>query len=225
MSYCASIIIPVLNESECIEQSLIRLAPYREQGCEVIVVDGGSNDDSEHLAVPYADQVISSRSGRAIQMNAGAAQASSPWLLFLHIDTLLPEHPKPFINQLLAQSNSRWGFCRVKLSGARQVFRIIEWCMNQRSLLTAIPTGDQLVFFNKQFFDQHNGYADIPLMEDIEIAKRLRTHAKPRRLAVTVVTSSRRWEDNGTLKTILKMWLLRLLYWLRVSPATIASWY
>lgn len=245
MSYRASIIVPVLNESHTIVASLKYLQVYREQGCELIVVDGGSDDDTADLANPYVDQLIVSAAGRARQMNSGAAAASGLWLLFLHIDTLPPDNPALLLDQLERccnkqsdkeksikehslkekDHNKQWCFCQVRLSGSRRVYRMVEWFMNQRSWLTHIPTGDQLLCFKRDFFTRHNGYAELPLMEDVEIAKRLRGEYQPHRLPVTVVTSSRRWEQHGVIKTVLTMWMLRLLYWLGVSPAHLARWY
>lgn len=225
MSYLASFIIPVLNEAECIESALIRLAPFRALGCEVIVVDGGSDDGGDVIAKPYVDKLIDSLPGRALQMNTGAAQADSQRLLFLHIDTVIAAEPQLFMDLLAGNDDKPWGYCQVKLSAKPVVFRLIEWCMNLRSRLTHIPTGDQLLMFEKTFFEKHGGFANIPLMEDVEIAKRLRGDCRPYRLAAIVITSSRRWEDNGVVKTVAKMWWLRWLFFLRVSPATLARWY
>lgn len=232
MSYCASIIVPILNECDQVEQALARLAVYREQGWQLIVVDGGSHDGSEELAKPYADIVISSKRGRANQMNAGAALADSPWLFFLHIDTVLPDQPQSIVDLLPTQndhanhdSHAIWGYFKLQLSGLSNVYRLIEWFINKRSFISKIPTGDQVMFFNKRLFDTFDGFADIPLMEDVEIAKRLRKSFAPKRLSLSVLTSSRRWEEQGVIKTAVKMWVLRFLFFMGVNPNRFAAWY
>lgn len=232
MSYCASIIVPILNECDQVEQALARLAVYREQGWQLIVVDGGSHDGSEELAKPYADIVISSKRGRANQMNAGAALADSPWLFFLHIDTVLPDQPQSIVDLLPIQNNHAnhdsqaiWGYFKLRLSGLSNVYRLIEWFINKRSFISKIPTGDQVMFFNKGLFDTFDGFADIPLMEDVDIAKRLRKSFIPKRLSLSVLTSSRRWEEQGVIKTVVKMWVLRFLFFMGVSPNRFAAWY
>ena len=232
MSYYASIIVPILNERDQLEQALARLAIYRQQGWQLIVVDGGSYDGSEELAKPYADIVISAKRGRAKQMNAGAALADSPWLFFLHIDTVLPDQPQSIVD-LLPKKNTQvdhhsqavWGYFTLRLSGLSKVFRLIEWFINKRSFISKIPTGDQVMFFNKTLFDTYDGFADIALMEDVDIAKRLRRKITPKRLPLLVFTSSRRWEEQGVIKTVVKMWVLRFLFWLGVSPNRFAAWY
>lgn len=225
MHYPVSIVIPVLNEAECIEQALIRLLAFRQLGCEVIVVDGGSDDGSDGIAKAYADQLIDSLPGRALQMNAGAAKANSDRLIFLHIDTVITAEPQVFMDLLAENDDTAWGYCRVKLSAKGAAFRVIEWCMNQRARITHIPTGDQLLFVKKNYFDRYDGFANIPLMEDVDIAKRMRGGCRPVQLPITAITSSRRWEEQGVLKTVIKMWWLRLLFWLRVSPDNLARWY
>lgn len=224
-----SIIVPVLNESACIVASLQRLAAYRDCGCEIIVVDGGSTDDTQALAAPHSDKVISSAPGRGIQMNAGASSARFDKLLFLHIDTRLPADAHDDVRSVLATlaslPDNTWGYFRVSLSNPRWVYRVITWFINQRSRLSRIPTGDQAMFFGRALFEKNGGFASIPLMEDVDIAKRLRVQSPPHRLPFKVVTSSRRWEENGVIRTVIKMWQLRLLFWLGASPAELAQKY
>ena len=218
-----SIIIPVLNEGQQIQACLEALQTLRRRGHEIIVVDGGSVDNTLEIAHPLVDRITSSETGRASQINAGADIANGNVLLFLHADTRLPENFTELF--ALSETNECWGFFRVRLSGKQPLFRLIETCMNLRSSLTSIATGDQTLFVTKTLFLKVGGFDNIDLMEDIEICRRLQQMNKPVRLDAAVMTSSRRWEKNGIMKTILKMWLLRLLYFFGYSPAQLVKLY
>jgi rSAM/selenodomain-associated transferase 2 len=219
-----SIIIPMLNEAGSIKQTLLALQPWRQLGCEVIVVDGGSSDQSLALAEPLADKLIIAAPGRARQMNAGADVAKAPWLLFLHADTFLPEAMQPLL-QLLQQRSSQWGFFALRLSGRQWLFRVIERCINLRSRLTAVATGDQAMFVRAALFKQCGQFADIPLMEDVALSKRLRQHHAPLFWRDPVISSSRRWEQRGIVPTVLMMWRLRWEYFTGVSPQQLVKRY
>lgn len=223
MSLRVSIVVPVYNEAEGIVGFLQSLQSFREAGHQLIVVDGGSQDQSISLAEPLADHVLVSTPGRAMQMNTGAELAKGEVLLFLHADTQLPEGALELINS--ASTNSNWGRFDVCLSGKHPLFRVIERMMNWRSALTGIATGDQAIFIRRNIFQSLGGFPDLPLMEDIEISKRLKQYGKPARIKIPLVTSSRRWEKRGVIKTILLMWRLRLLYWLGVDAAKLARLY
>lgn len=212
-----SIIIPVYNEAENIVALLRRLQSYRFQGHEVIVVDGGSRDNSFDCAVGMVDKLLMSKPGRAMQMNIGAEQASGEVLVFLHADTELPPQANNLIVDAMNNKN-QWGRFNVRLSGRHRMFRIIETMMNWRSCLTGIATGDQVIFVRRNVFLQAGGYPEIKLMEDIELSKRLKIFSKPVCIKNPVTTSSRRWEKNGIVKTTLLMWQLRLLYFFGVPP-------
>ncbi len=218
-----SIIIPVLNESNCISDCLEPLQAFRHHGHEIILVDGGSNDATVQLSEHQIDKLVMSNPGRAIQMNSGALQASGDMLLFLHVDTLLPSNAETLLTNL--KTESLWGRFNVRLSGAHWLLRVVEYCMNKRSRLTGVATGDQAIFVNKQLFEKVGGFPDIALMEDIAISKRLRKISFPVCLDESVVSSSRRWETYGIMSTIVKMWYLRLLYFCRVNPDRIAGMY
>jgi len=224
-----SIIIPVLNEADQIESSLLKLQDIRNRGVEIIVVDGGSTDASVALAKPLADVVIETDESvatthRARQMNAGAQQATGRILLFLHIDTLLPDQAYRLILGAMELPHV-WGRFDVKLSGDHFMFRLIELMMNLRSGLTGIATGDQGIFVTRNAFDQVKGFPDYPLMEDVEISKRLRKLAFPVCVRTKATTSSRRWENNGIIRTILLMWWLRFLYFLGAHPRVLERQY
>lgn len=219
-----SIIIPALNEEHALPVTLASLQSFREQGTEVIVVDGGSVDNTVHCAQGLADTLIFSPTGRATQLNTGASVAKGKWLLFLHADTLLPEGAIQYMVQATKQSPS-WGRFDVQLDGSDLAFRIIEKLMNWRSCLTGIVTGDHAMFVSKELFTQVGGYPPIELMEDIAISKRLKQHSRPICLAERVITSSRRWKNNGVLKTVLLMWRLRSAYYFKTSPSVLFKRY
>jgi len=220
MAVPLSIIIPTLNEQAEIESCLKNLQALREMGVEVIVADGGSMDQTCELATPYADQIVSSERGRARQMNTGAEFASGEHLLFLHADT---ELPPDFSIAWLA--SLQWGFFPVKLSGSAWQLRLIERAMNIRSRLFGIGTGDQALFIRHTLFKSLSGFAEIPLMEDVEFCRRLKSISKPAFQRGAVTTSSRRWEQRGIARTVMQMWCLRWAYFFGVSPERLARQY
>ena len=220
-----SVIVPVLNEASGITTTLERLRDVRTKGHEVIVVDGGSTDGTSEQARPLADLVLTTPAGRARQMNTGARAASGEVLWFLHADTLAPVDAIDDISTALADRQRCWGRFDVRLSGSSWLFRIIEQAMNLRSSLTRIATGDQGIFVTRDAFGSVSGFSEIPLMEDIEISKRLRQLSAPACLGTRLVTSSRRWEQNGIMRTVLLMWRLRLAYFLGASPEALAKRY
>jgi rSAM/selenodomain-associated transferase 2 len=222
-----SVVMPVLNEAEAIEEALAALAPLRGRGVEVVVVDGGSRDATVALARPLADVVISAPRGRGAQMNAGAAASHGDALLFLHVDTRLPGDADALIRDGLARSgrisSPFWGRFDVRIAGAHPLFPIIAAMMNLRSRLTGIATGDQAIFMSRAAFGP--GFPDIALMEDIAMTKRLKRFGPALCIPSPVVTSGRRWEKHGVMKTILLMWWLRLAYFLGANPAWLARSY
>ena len=219
-----SIIIPVLNEAEHIADTLISLASYRSQGHEVIVIDGGSNDGTVSISQQYADSVLRSDAGRAMQMNSGIDEASGDALLFLHADTRLPADAVAKLIHAV-EDGYFWGRFNVRLSGKHFMFRIIERMMNLRSCITGVATGDQAIFVSHESIEIVGAYPRLPLMEDIVFSKRLRELGRPACIRQQVVTSSRRWEDKGILRTMLLMWRLRLLFFLGVSADRLARQY
>ena len=220
-----SIIVPVLNETKLIKALLDQLQSLRVRGHQIIVVDGGSSDDTVAIARQYADKVIVSERGRARQMNAGADIADGDILWFLHSDTKLPEKADLLIEQALSSSESFWGRFDVHLSGKAYLLRIVEQSMNIRSLMTGIATGDQGIFCKQQEFIRYGGYSDIPLMEDIDLSRRFKSIQPPLTIKTALMTSSRRWEEQGIFRTIGKMWRLRLAFYLGADPIRLARQY
>ena len=210
-----SFVIPVLDEEAGLAPFLTSLRA-RFPGAELVVVDGGSRDRSVSIALARANLVLVERPGRARQMNLGGQLASGRHLCFLHADSL------PGIDAARLQSRlsagPAWGFCRVRLSGTHPAFRLIEAAMNLRSRLTRVATGDQMLFIRRDVFRATGGFSNIPLMEDIEYCKRLRRLEPPLVVSEPVLTSSRRWERAGIVATVVRMWALRLAWFLGVSP-------
>jgi len=220
-----SIIIPVLNEQNSIAAFLQSLQSLREAGSELIVVDGGSSDDTVVSALGLCDKLLNAEKGRALQMNMGANAASGAVLLFLHADTRLPSNADKIILTSIANSKRCWGRFDVKLSSDSSLFRLIAGMMNFRSRVTGIATGDQAIFVSADIFRQIGGFQNIPLMEDIAISKQLKKISTPICLHEKVTTSSRRWEEQGSWKTILLMWRLRWAYFLGEDPKVLVAKY
>jgi rSAM/selenodomain-associated transferase 2 len=219
-----SIIMPVLNEAAGIEAALAALAPFRARGVEVIVADGGSSDGTAELARPLADRMVAGPRGRSVQMNAGAAAADGDVLLFLHADTRLPEKADRLVRDGLASSGRAWGRFDVRFDGGG-LLALVARMMNWRSRLTGIATGDQALFVAAAAFVRVGGFPAIALMEDVALSARLKRIGKPLALHARVTTSGRRWRKNGTLRTILLMWRLRLKFFFGADPEKLAKIY
>jgi rSAM/selenodomain-associated transferase 2 len=220
-----TVIIPVLDEAEIIASTLQALAPLRQRGAEIIVADGGSRDGTPRLARPFADHVIAAPRGRASQMNAGAAVASGGTLLFLHADTRLPAIADHLIDEGISRRGRAWGRFDVRIEGRHPLLPLVARSMNVRSRLTGIATGDQAIFVAREAFAAIGGFPDQPLLEDIALCKRLKRFGRPYRVTEPAVTSGRRWERHGVVRTILLMWELRLAYFLGTEPAVLARRY
>jgi rSAM/selenodomain-associated transferase 2 len=204
---------------------LTGLASLRNGGHEVIVVDGSSSDKTAALARHAADRVFSAPRGRASQMNAGAALASGEVLLFLHADTRLPENADARVLQGLAASGRAWGRFDVRIEGESRLLPVIAFFMNLRSRATGIATGDQAIFVRRDAFQRVGGFPPLELMEDIALSRSLKCVSRPLCLADKAVTSGRRWERRGVLRTVFLMWWLRLRFVLGAAPASLARFY
>ncbi len=223
-----TIVVPTLDEGATIESALQRLAPLRARGARVIVVDGGSRDDTAARAAPLADRVLAAPRGRALQMNAGAQAedgAATDALLFLHADTSLPEDADRIIERALADGAHCWGRFDLRLDAGGWRLRLIETLVNLRSRLTGIATGDQAIFVTRAAFAWLHGFAPLPLMEDVDFSSRARRLTRPAALRDRVLTSARRWQRHGVWRTVLLMWRLRLAYFLGADPQALARRY
>lgn len=220
-----SVVIPALNESCSIQSLLISLKPLRDQGHEIIVVDGGSNDATAELARKDADLVITASPGRARQMNAGASHAHGGWFWFVHADSDI----EPLIIEQLVAAVDRgcsWGWFEVTLRPSSPLLVVVAGLMNMRARITRISTGDMGLFVERALFERAGGFENIPLMEDIRLTRTLKSLDRNSCVcAGRMVTSSRRWTRNGTARTILLMWYLRFLHWIGVAPERLVKKY
>jgi rSAM/selenodomain-associated transferase 2 len=223
-----SVIVPMLNESTVLPELLTHLMPMQCDGHEVLLVDGGSQDNSAALALVAGFTVIESAPGRSMQMNAGAGQARGDVLLFLHADTRLPADATVLVANAVsgvAGPAVAWGRFDVRIDGESPWLKVVARMMNLRSRLTGIATGDQAIFVCRSVFNACGGFPAQALMEDIELSRRLKRFSAPACLKAQVITSGRRWESRGVWRTIWLMWRLRFAYWLGASPDSIAKAY
>ena len=220
-----SVVIPALNEAGNITRTLDSLQAMRQRGHELIVVDGGSSDETITSSQPLADQLIQAPRGRANQMRAGAAVASGSILWFLHADTVPPESADLLILNKLVLSDSRWGFFDVLFPGDSLMLKVVALLMNFRARISGIATGDQGIFISRALYEKAGGIPAIPLMEDIALSRTLKRYYRPAVIRKKLVTSPRRWEKHGVIKTILMMWSLRLAYFVGVNPVRLAKYY
>lgn len=230
---CLSIIVPVLNEIEQLPELLTHLQIWRGKGHEVLLVDGGSKDGTTELADEQGFKVIRTKPGRALQMNGGAQQAKGDILLFLHADSQLPECADEIILQAYikrasktgSQEEKLWGRFDVNISGDVFMLKMVAWFMNWRSRLSGIATGDQAMFVDCELFEAVGGFPEQPLMEDIELSKKLKKICAPLCIKEKLTTSGRRWLNKGIWTTIFLMWRLRWAYWRGVASEELAKDY
>ena len=230
MAPSIAIIIPTLNEERALPRTLLYLRQQQFQ--EIIIVDGGSKDQTLAVANNHLDglsqreaKIIVAEQGRAQQMNAGAAATKSDILLFLHADTQLPFDSRVALEQSMENPQCVGGRFDVQFDDDRGWAWVISRMMNCRSRWSGIATGDQAIFVRRSTFEKMGGYADIPLMEDLEFTGRLKRLGTFIPLQMKVTTSFRRWEQRGALQTILHMWTLRFLYWAGLSPRILHQFY
>ena len=233
MALQTSVIIPTLNEERTIMATLGHTVALGFD--ELIVVDGGSLDQTPVLVESYRRRtqspaqspvrLMTAPCGRARQMNEGAKASRGEILLFLHADTQLPDDANTMIQTTLANQGIVGGRFDVRFDRPSMWGSIISRMMNWRSRLSGISTGDQALFVRRHIFEQIGGFADMPLMEDVDFSRRLKRTGTTAALTATVTTSFRRWEQQGPLRTILLMWALRFLYWVGVQPHTLSRWY
>lgn len=225
MSPELSVIVPALDEASCIESVLKSLIPARARGAEVIVVDGGSRDETPALAGRLADRVICTSRGRAMQMNTGAEAAAGKVLCFLHADTRPPDAFDRRLLERIGCTETAWGRFDVRIDGCHPGLAVVGCLMNLRSRITGIATGDQGIFATRSLFRAVGGFPEQPLMEDIEFSKRAKRLTRPICLPDRLLTSGRRWDRDGFVATVLLMWRLRLAYYLGADPNDLRTRY
>ncbi|NJM89119.1 MAG: glycosyltransferase family 2 protein [Hydrococcus sp. RU_2_2] len=219
-----SIIIPVLNEASIIQKTISKLQKQLE--IEIIVVDGGSQDNTIALAQNLGVKVIRSpQAGRANQMNFGASLATGDILLFLHVDTCLPHGYLALVTKALSNSKTVAGAFELAIDSPQKSLRFLETIINLRSRFLSLPYGDQAFFLKASVFQEINGFADLPIMEDFEFIQRLKKKGEISIVPAKVITSGRRWQKLGVVKTTIINQLIILGYYLGVSPQKLARWY
>jgi uncharacterized protein len=218
-----SVIIPTLNEEQNILPCLERVVTTHD--VETIVVDGGSTDRTQELARSVGARVLQALRGRASQMNAGAAAASGEVLVFLHADTLLPEGWADLILAELTKRRAAAAAFEIQFSSHTRALRAIEKLANLRSHLFRMPYGDQTIALRAKLFHDLGGFRDLPIMEDWDLVKRLRKRGRIRIATAPVVTSSRRWDTFGVLRTTALNQVIILGYVLGIAPSRLARLY
>jgi rSAM/selenodomain-associated transferase 2 len=214
----------MLNERESIAATLSAVRAGTPSA-QIIVADGGSEDGSNDAARPLCDILIEAPRGRARQMNAGAAHASGEVLAFVHADTMVPV---TFLTDIASAMNDPaviGGRFDVELDSSALPYRLIGHLINLRSRLSRTGTGDQAIFVRREVFERLGGFPEIEICEDLEFARRLKRLGKIACLRSRVVTSARRWRRAGLIRTVARMWAIRLSYLAGVSPARLSRWY
>ena len=215
-----SVVVPVLNDAEALRRLIADLRA--EPALEIVVVDGGSGDDSAAVA-QAADVFAATAPGRGGQMRLGTERASGDWLWFLHADTRVSAAALATVQDFGATPG--WGWFVVRLDSSRAALRVVETTMNWRTAATGIATGDHGIFVHRRLLDAIGGVPEQALLEDVEMCKRLRRLAKPRRRRARIETSARRWEQHGVARTVVTMWELRLRYCFGAHPQQLARSY
>jgi|GEM_PF-186899 len=229
-----SVVIPFYNEKPALVRCLQSIArinaalldrPHSalDEPIQWIFVDGGSTDGGPQLVSKLGYACLSAPKGRAYQMNAGAKAANSDWLIFLHVDTLLDDTFFTCFDDITP--TTQWGYFRLKLACNQKVYRFIERSIAWRAKVWRFITGDQTLIIRKAYFLSHGGFANIALMEDVELTRKLYKHNRPAILDAVVTTSARKWQCKGAIKTVLFMWWIQLMYRLKVHPDTLHRWY
>ena len=217
-----SVIIPALNEAKILDQSLSRLSPQLKDH-ELIIVDGGSTDETPLIAKRYG-RVIAAERGRANQSNVGAAGARGDILLFLHADVWLDTGAIKGVEKAIS-SGYVGGAFKQRIDGDHPLYRLIERTANFRAKRLRILYGDGGIFICRAHFNQIGGFPDIPIMEEVGLSRKLRRCGEVTLVEPGIHISARRWQKNGILRTTLTNWLITLLYLLRVPPNYLAKLY
>ncbi len=217
-----SIIIPTLNEAEALEQTLEGL---KGEPAEIIVVDGGSNDSTVQVARQYTPHVLTSRKGRGLQQNAGARQSHGSILVFLHADTQLPADYQRLIHQALAHPGVVFGAFHLSIYPSTLALDLLALMANLRSQLFRLPYGDQAIFVQRAAYFQAGGFKDWPIMEDVDLVRRLNSTGGFKLARGRTKTSARRWEKENLVYATLRNWSLIIRYFMGVSVYKLARHY
>ena len=218
-----SVIIPVLNDADVLDLALRSTQDCT--GVEQIVVDGGSSDGTPSVAQSRGVKILHSPAGRARQMNSGAKAAEGKFLVFLHADTRLPEGFDHHVRRILTQAGVAAGAFQLQIDGPAVRLRIIEKAANWRSRYLHMPYGDQAIFLRAELFREMGGFPDLPIMEDFELIRRLKGRGRIVIAPAAALTSPRRWEKVGVLRTTLINQLMILGFYLGLEPSRLARWY
>jgi rSAM/selenodomain-associated transferase 2 len=216
-----SVVVPALNEEDCLARALASVPA----GAEIIVADGQSEDRTREIATELGARVVEGARGRGAQMNLGAKAASGDTLLFLHADCELGPEAGEAIRRALADARVVGGSFRLRISPARRGLAVVALGSNLRARLLGFPYGDQALFVRRSEFEAIGGYREIPIMEDVDLAKRLRSRGRMVSLHATVTTTPRHWERLGPLLTTLLNWVAVTAFFLGVPPTRLAPPY
>jgi len=217
-----SVIIPALNEGAGIGTALQQLEGM--EGIEIIVSDGGSSDDTLEIAKKYS-RVTTSEPGRGRQMNAGVSVATGDLFLFLHADTKLPDNWKDVVISAMSEDQAVCGAFSLGIDSKKNFHRIIAAAANIRTGITNIPYGDQGIFVRRSVFERIGGFREIPIMEDVDLMRRLKREGKVVIQREKAITSARRWEKEGVIYSTFRNWVLITLYYLGVQPERLYRFY
>ena len=221
-----SIVIPTYNESAIIGSTLAKLNEITTSQDEIIVVDGSSEDNTREIAREFPNVIlIISRRGRASQMNAGAKIAKGEYLLFLHADVQIDEICLSMLKNRICGNEIQWGWFALTLDSPRFIYRVIEMGANLRNRFTGIPLGDHGIFVKKDMFDIIGGFPEIPIMEDLEFVKKMNIVTNGIEIKSPLKISVRRFEHSGIIRTLSRMWVLRILYYFGVPPERLTKYY
>jgi rSAM/selenodomain-associated transferase 2 len=219
-----SVVVPMLNEAATIASTLDALRRGAPDA-EIIVVDGGSTDASVAIVRPLCDTLIDASRGRALQMNAGARASQGDVLVFVHADTIVPSTFATDIASALSDPAVVGGRFDVKLDDNALPYRIIGAMISIRSRISRTGTGDQAIFVRRDVFDRLGGFPELELCEDLEFSRRLKRTGRIACLRTRVTTSARRWNRDGVVRTVVRMWLIRGMYLMGVPPARLKRMY
>jgi len=219
-----SIIIPTLNEEHVISENALFFKKIKDKlNAEIIVVDGGSDDASTQVAKIFSNKVVRSNPSRSKQQNIGTKYATGDFLIFIHADTIISDEAIKFIQMLT--NDFIWGFFKVSLNSNKMKYKALSYLINLRSKIFNYSTGDQVLIIQKDFFIKNKGFKNICLMEDIEFTNRIKRIKKPILINEYALTSARRWEAKGFIKTVILMRLLRILYHFGASDKLLLKLY